>query len=138
MASWALNKWMTVLLTDNTREAGQPVTNNRCCSSNESTPRSKSTVKVMERTQGLSMRGKSIIWWCLSFWPFDLKLDDDLAVKYFPTMMYYYGSAPQALAVGGKSEHMMWKLGAHHRLDLVLICTRCSSRTWPSTNLHLT
>uniref|UniRef100_A0A0V0I9A8 Putative ovule protein n=1 Tax=Solanum chacoense TaxID=4108 RepID=A0A0V0I9A8_SOLCH len=45
-----------LVITDNVRETGQPVANNRCCSSNESTPRSKSTVKVMERTQVPSMR----------------------------------------------------------------------------------
>lgn len=58
--SWTDNSVPPVSLSqmkkDNVRETGQPVTNNRCCSSNESTPRSKSTVKLMERTQAPSMR----------------------------------------------------------------------------------
>ncbi|XP_055830066.1 protein REVEILLE 6 isoform X2 [Solanum dulcamara] len=57
--SWTDNSVPPVSLSqmkDNVRETGQPITNNCCCSSNESTPRSKSTVKAMERTQGPSMR----------------------------------------------------------------------------------
>lgn len=58
--SWTDNSAPPVSLSqmkkDNVRETGQPVTNNRCCSSNGSTPRSKSTVKVMERTQVPSLR----------------------------------------------------------------------------------
>ncbi|CAN4101416.1 unnamed protein product [Withania somnifera] len=42
--------------SDDMTETGQTVTKNRCCSSNEGTPRLKSTTKVMERTQALSMR----------------------------------------------------------------------------------
>ncbi|XP_059298839.1 protein REVEILLE 6 [Lycium ferocissimum] len=58
--SWTDNSVPPVSLLqmkkDNVSEAGQPVTNNRCCSSNESTPRSKSTVEVTERTQTPSLR----------------------------------------------------------------------------------
>ncbi|XP_016463264.1 protein REVEILLE 6 [Nicotiana tabacum] len=60
MPSWTDNSVPPVSLSqmkkDNVRETGQPVANTHCCSSNESTPGSKSTGDVMERTQGPSLR----------------------------------------------------------------------------------